>query len=459
MLNIRPGHDWGDDFAAYIHHAKNIATGHPYADINFIQNPFNRIAPSTYPPAFPLFLSVVYGLFGMNLFAMKILVILFWLGALSMMVFLFRTRIPSAWLALLLLSVGTHPFLRFFLNNILSETIFLFFSLLSIYFAEYLYANKINKQSSYLFFIALGFIIYLVYATRVIGAIFIPLLIVYDFIKHKRFHKETFFAVMTCAILITFQKIVGIDATGFFLLSDFHLFAIPSKAMFCVKNFYFSATTGREQFLLLAKSFLGIIGFCMATRRGIDLVDLFALFYGCVILAYAPLLSFFDMVRYLVPLLPFCFYYILLGAAEIASVAIKRLSIIILIALFFIIIGSHAMSVIAGSRQQDFSSTGVAKKESVELFEYIKKNTNPQDVFIFIKPRALTLFTDRPASVYYAHKNRQDFLDYLVKIKARYIVIMRGHDLYLEQLVKAHEKNFLKVYENSDFQVFKFLIF
>ncbi len=39
LLTIRAGHDWGDDFSLYIHHAKNIVEGQPYADTGYLYNP------------------------------------------------------------------------------------------------------------------------------------------------------------------------------------------------------------------------------------------------------------------------------------------------------------------------------------------------------------------------------------------------------------------------------------
>ena len=38
-LTIRQGHEWGDDFAMYIHHAENIAAHRPYAATGYIYNP------------------------------------------------------------------------------------------------------------------------------------------------------------------------------------------------------------------------------------------------------------------------------------------------------------------------------------------------------------------------------------------------------------------------------------
>src|ERR1700691_4453743 len=76
LLTIRAGHDWGDDFSLYIQHAKNIVEGRPYGDTGYIYNPsLPVLSPRTYPPVFPLLLAPVYGFCGLNLTAMKVLVV------------------------------------------------------------------------------------------------------------------------------------------------------------------------------------------------------------------------------------------------------------------------------------------------------------------------------------------------------------------------------------------------
>src|SRR6266851_6468514 len=54
LVTIRQGHDWGDDFAMYIAHARNLANGAPYAATGYIANPHNALGPAAYPPVFPV---------------------------------------------------------------------------------------------------------------------------------------------------------------------------------------------------------------------------------------------------------------------------------------------------------------------------------------------------------------------------------------------------------------------
>src|ERR687898_1931314 len=133
LVPIRDGHDWGDDFSMYINHAQNIARGEPYAETGYIYNPNNpAVGPRTYPPGFPLLLAPVVGLFGLDLRPMKTLIIAFFVGTLLMMVTLFRSVLPTGYIAVLVLVVGLSPFFWEFKDQILSDTPFLFFVLLSL---------------------------------------------------------------------------------------------------------------------------------------------------------------------------------------------------------------------------------------------------------------------------------------------------------------------------------------
>ncbi|MBP9795838.1 MAG: hypothetical protein KBD42_07355, partial [Chitinophagales bacterium] len=51
------GHVWGDDFAMYLSHARNISEGRAYDDTGLILHEFApTYSPQNYPPGFPLVL-------------------------------------------------------------------------------------------------------------------------------------------------------------------------------------------------------------------------------------------------------------------------------------------------------------------------------------------------------------------------------------------------------------------
>ena len=68
FINVKDSHDWGDDFAGYIHQAKNIVEGNSQFQTGYIINVEGPVlGPPTYPIGFPLLLSPVYYFFGNNI--------------------------------------------------------------------------------------------------------------------------------------------------------------------------------------------------------------------------------------------------------------------------------------------------------------------------------------------------------------------------------------------------------
>ena len=73
-------------------------------------------------------------------------------------------------------------------------------------------------------------------------------------------------------------------------------------------------------------------------------------------------------------------------------------------------------------------SEGVGRVESQELFQYIREKTQPTDVLVFRKPRALALFTGRRVSIFPKPTENPLLWDgtawnYFRDIGARYLVV------------------------------------
>jgi hypothetical protein len=94
LATLRDGQEW-NDFSLYVAHTRNIVEGRPYADTGYVYNPADPVlSPRTYPPIFPLLLVPVYLIWGMNLTAMKVWVVLLFMALLGGLAFLFQKRLP-----------------------------------------------------------------------------------------------------------------------------------------------------------------------------------------------------------------------------------------------------------------------------------------------------------------------------------------------------------------------------
>src|SRR5262245_4621009 len=111
VTTIRDGHEWGDDFSMYIMHARNLAEGASYGRTGYIYNPsLALLGPQTYPPIFPLLLSPIYKIWGLNLTAMKIEIIVVFLVSLIAIFAALKSELPWPYLIATVAVIGFNPF-------------------------------------------------------------------------------------------------------------------------------------------------------------------------------------------------------------------------------------------------------------------------------------------------------------------------------------------------------------
>src|SRR5215211_7823026 len=133
---LRRGHEWGDDFASYIMQAKSVVNG---TTSEFVEhNSFTifqssiQIGPIAYPWGYPLILTPAYIIKGINPLALKLPGLFFYAGFLVCLYLLLTTRLTETESLLIVALFAFNPLLLQFLDQILSDIPFLFFSTLSL---------------------------------------------------------------------------------------------------------------------------------------------------------------------------------------------------------------------------------------------------------------------------------------------------------------------------------------
>ncbi|MBK8343170.1 MAG: hypothetical protein IPL12_07480 [Bacteroidetes bacterium] len=113
LITMNSFHAWGDDFAMYLMHAENIATGKPYAETGFIYNDLApTYAPQSYPPGFPLLLAIVQPFFGLNFLAYKIYILLFFLIFLWLVYVWLKDKVDGRYVVGIIIALGFNPFIE-----------------------------------------------------------------------------------------------------------------------------------------------------------------------------------------------------------------------------------------------------------------------------------------------------------------------------------------------------------
>lgn len=402
LLTIRPGHTFGDDFAQYIHHAKNLVEGRPYGNTGHIYNPHGGDAPLSYPPVFPLLLMPVYAWFGVDLTAMKVEGILIWLAALAMLLLVFRRALSPPAAVGLIAIVGFNPVLWEFKDVVAPEFSFVFFLALATYLIDRWHGAPSVQATRAIRAVVLGLAIYLAYGTRSIGGVLIPSLLILDLFQRKRLRLETL------ATLAVFG--------GFFLLKGFLLGSSASanyqddwplnpalllrnlqSFRWALHTYWDSGYFGRGKTLLFVLvSALALIGYVTRARRGLTIHEVFPVLYLGVLLVYPYAWSQID--RYWIAIFPWFVFFLLTGVESLRRRMPAKASLFAQAFVAFSVVISYAGSY----TKRDFGPIrgGITEPEVVQLFAYIRQHANPNDVFIFTRPLALALYGERACAAY-----------------------------------------------------------
>ncbi|PID58898.1 hypothetical protein CSB45_02545 [candidate division KSB3 bacterium] len=452
---LRAGHPWGGDFSQYIHHAKNLVEGRAYHQTGYIYNPcYATLGPETFPPVFPLILVPSYYVFGFNLTPMKYSVILFFLLALWCVYLTFRDELSFPYLITALSLLAFHPYFWEMKDEILSDIPFLCFVYLGLFLIQKTYqSTRAPRKISTL---CLGLTIYSAYGTRSLGLILLVSLLVCDVIQRRRISAFAVTTSLITGILIVLQALFfHSDRSYIDQFMQINLQSSLQNAVLYTKRLSLFWNNGyshsARHVLFTVTTIAACFAYGIRVKKTLGILEIFSVFYIAAIIIFP-----FGQMRYVIPLLPLYVFYISwaiqylhhsLGTPRAAKWSLAAL----LVAAFAVYAAQYSTMDYGPIRE------GVAKKENVELFAYIKAHTDQNDVFFFRKPRVLALFTGRKAS--YSHDVHSDaeLWDFLRKIEAAYFIIGTLDTAQVADFVERQQEAFELVYSNADVHVYKIL--
>lgn len=472
-LTIRNGHVWGGDFSLYIHHARNIVEGHPYAESGYIYNPFYpSLSPRVYPPVFPLLLAPVYAAYGLNLTALKLVPVICFVLSLAVLYLGLRHQLTVPYQLALLALVGFNPYLWDFKDDIRSEYPFLFFTFLALWLihrrnrsagpgsgrtakdarpaAEQRHILGSGPALAYSF--AIGLSIYLAFGTRTIGLVLPATLIIHDLLFNRRLLSSTAITILIFAIPAFLQTWMMPDS-GYLdqLSADLGLLANNLFA-YLITSF----TLWRNGFSEVALFFvaivtltLSLVGYRQSIAQRPSVYDVYFAVYVGALLAWPT----YEGPRFLIPIMPLIIFYLLVGLHHLTRQIGRRpgllLSSLLMIALFISYIGQFS--------KLPFSSldSGIAVPASTRLFEFVRNETPKDAVFIFRKPRVLSLLTGRQAAVFNQEPHTEQMLAFWQQIGADFAITKETDEAYWLSFVAANQSHLKLVYRDADFAVYR----
>jgi hypothetical protein len=353
--------------------------------------------------------------------------------------------------------IGFNPSFWDMKDDVMSDIPFLFFAYLTLFAIQQAYLPGGSRRRTVLYAVLVGVLSYLSYGTRNAGIVLIPGLFLFDFIRGKRPTLIPWIATAVFAAGWYLQSLAipGSDAYSdqFVLFPRVFLYNLHGylDALFSIWANGYAPLLQIGLFAILLS--LAVLGALARIRQGITVVEIFAVLYFILIIVWRAN----QGVRFLIPLTPVFILYIFTAVQVIGRLRFPRFRGVGRV-LFGAVTLGVIFSYVGVYSRTDFGpmSTGVETPESIQLFDDIRQNTQPGDVFLFAKPRALALYTDRKVSGYSELEIEQYNLNYARNIGVKYVIVGPG-DEYLRLLVKRYKAQFELVYSNSDFSMYRFL--
>jgi hypothetical protein len=441
--SFRNGHAWGDDFSQYIVQAQSIVDGTVGETLEASRYRYDNsetklMGPVLYPWGFPVLLSGVYSLFGLDIQAMKLFTSMFFLFSLALIYLLFRGRLSFAQNFLIVLMLGIDPVFFEAKNDVLSDFPFMFFTLLTLLIMQRSLIDRKPIISSRGDNALIGAGMFLSYAVRANGIILLPTLLLVQIMERGRTSRyrrpawsmSPFLPYAAFLILLfVLDSLLPSSSSYTDQLGDMGMQSVVRNILLygVMPVDFFTKSMGPP--LSILGKILFLVSFpalCLGLYRCGREHYLYFVFSG-LFMSLLILWPGIQGPRYIFPVIPFYLFFIFQGMDEAAasiSLPFPRRDPLLKPAVVFGLVSVFIFGITV-SLQAYHTAThrgempdGPYTRDSTALFQYISCQTRTQDVIIFSKPRAMWLFTRRKAI-------RLTSLDDIMVSRAKYIACRR----------------------------------
>lgn len=461
LFTLRSGHPWGDDFAQYIAHARNLAQGQPYTAIGILHNPAVVLGPTAYPPLLPFLLAPLYALFGLNLTVFKLVGVACALGALWLFDIWLRERFQAPLRALAVLLAGLQPWFWNYKDQVLSDMPFVLLGMLSLMGWERWRDSKPGVKGW-----MVGLAVAAAIAARSVGFILLAAVLV-DAIIHRRWQRRDFLPIIGIPLFSVILLNILFPSTGDYLgqIKDWRLSILQENVGSIggiLNGIWRSDLLHIGQFSLISMLGFGLLLMGLFARlRQIGAVEGYV-FGTLAMIAVWPYPQGF---RFYLPILFFIIYYVLSGwrqVYEFLTTRTRRLaSGTVQKGISYLVLVVFTAGVLQGYLSdfrriplKEFES-GIGLPASQQMFAYIREETRPDDIIAFFKPRALALLTERTAfAPYWNPLQPQRLMEDLAVFGADYLVVWKPDYGDLAAFARNHSPVLNLVFENDDFEIY-----
>jgi hypothetical protein len=401
--------------------------------------------------------------------AFKALNIFLYLLFLVCLYYLFADRLNPHEIPLLVAIFAFNPAILGFLDNILSDIAYLFFSSLAIYLIDRIFLSKRKIFSSLVDAILLGITIFYAFFIRSTGIMLLATLTICQIIQIFPLHASPKlridrsiwvelapYLVFTC-LLVGSSMIWEQDLTYYLIqLNRLNLLLILKHVVLYTlmpSLFWYPGRLLSNVNILVTVLLTPLLLLGVWSRKKTDYP--FIVYAGLTTVFYIfwpPL----QGLRFIFPVLPFYVYFIYLGSKWLvlknfrsrhwSIVNIPSAILVVVILVFFSITLSSGIGNLKNHRQ----ISGPFDSLSAQMFAFVSQYTREDDTFIFFKPRILRLITQRNA---FYTESCAEFpqADYLILYKETDIPTLTREKIYECQNINLQNL----IFSNQRFDIYR----
>ena len=487
LVNHFQGVDWGDDFALYMRQAKAIAIGNigeVLSDNRFTvdNSGWHSFSPYIYPWGWPLIVSPFYALLGLNYEVVKFLQVIALCTFLACFYSLTRPRVGTRGALLLSLVIGLSPAYVGWTDTALSDLPYLAFVGLTLWWMDRCRSRGLLGKVKTSSLVLLGSLIAYAFNVRREGLVLLAALAALHLalILTRGAELKSLSALKglpwekiltpyaTCLVsVVAFQLLL--PAVLWPRPEDAGLRNVPARIAYFAEvlaeqiginepgptpmSLFHSELLASWTIAVLAG--LAVIGMVvrLASHPDEDVALAAYLCGTCLIMGMSP----FQEGRYLLSITPFLLYFAYQALPALAgSFGKDRLPVkvakVISAAIFSIFLVANARHLIHSTRYHldyDYVIHGPESTSAQQMFATVSKRTLPDDVILFFRARAMTLYTDRRAI---QGSNLEQLLP-----RVSWYVMAKG-STYSQRLLTDEEAaglRLIKSWENDDWVLWK----
>ena len=156
--------------------------------------------------------------------------------------------------------------------------------------------------------------------------------------------------------------------------------------------------------------------------------------------------------RYVYMIIPFYYYFLVVSLSklniQISKIKTSFATVFLIIQLSFL--GIDYYNTIIPQVWHQIVNDGPETPEAQDMFSFVRGKTKKEDVIVFFKPRAMTLYTNRKSLIVHLDMNK-------IKSKGNYLVLHKDFGEYHQMLsLSSNPPEWLELqFENSKFLIYK----